>query len=191
MKKLIYTFLAVSIIFSACEEEDVVPANTNNNNTGNNTYSGPKTYVPDDGFEQYLIDAGYDDVIDDSVLTANINTIGSFSITPNTVSDLTGIEDFTALYNLYCPDNQVTYLDLSNNTALHTINIRDNNLYYLDLRNGRSQNGGVPMNVIAAFNQNLTCVSVDDVAWANQWFLEANQGVYYFYPEPIFSTNCN
>jgi len=36
MKKLLYTLLAVSIIFSSCEEEDVAPANTNNN-TGNNT----------------------------------------------------------------------------------------------------------------------------------------------------------
>jgi hypothetical protein len=35
MKKLLYTFLAVSIIFSACEEEDAAPANTNNNNSGN------------------------------------------------------------------------------------------------------------------------------------------------------------
>ena len=31
MKKLLYTFLAISIIFSACEEEVVAP-NTNNNN---------------------------------------------------------------------------------------------------------------------------------------------------------------
>ena len=31
MKKLLYTFLAVSIIFSACEEEDATPSNTNNN----------------------------------------------------------------------------------------------------------------------------------------------------------------
>ena len=35
MKKLLYTLLAVSIIFSACEEEDIAPANTNNN--GNNS----------------------------------------------------------------------------------------------------------------------------------------------------------
>jgi hypothetical protein len=32
MKKLLYTLLAVSIIFSACEEEDAAPTNTNNNN---------------------------------------------------------------------------------------------------------------------------------------------------------------
>jgi len=34
MKKLIYTFLAVSVILSACKKEDDSPANTNNN--GNN-----------------------------------------------------------------------------------------------------------------------------------------------------------
>ena len=40
MKKLIYTFLAVSIIFSGCEEDTPLPAannNTNNNNSGNST----------------------------------------------------------------------------------------------------------------------------------------------------------
>ena len=37
MKKLLYTLLAVSIIFSACEEEDAAPTNTNNNNNNNNS----------------------------------------------------------------------------------------------------------------------------------------------------------
>ena len=31
MKKLLYTLLAVSLIFSACEEEDATPINNNNN----------------------------------------------------------------------------------------------------------------------------------------------------------------
>ena len=31
MKKLIYTLLAVSIIFSACEKEEETPTNNNNN----------------------------------------------------------------------------------------------------------------------------------------------------------------
>jgi hypothetical protein len=33
MKKLLHTLLAVSIIFSACEEEDELPSNSNNNST--------------------------------------------------------------------------------------------------------------------------------------------------------------
>ena len=31
------------------------------------------TYVPDDNFEQRLIDLGYDDTLDDFVLTQNIS----------------------------------------------------------------------------------------------------------------------
>tara|TARA_B110000967_G_scaffold12922_1_gene12485 strand:+ start:42 stop:632 length:591 start_codon:yes stop_codon:yes gene_type:complete len=38
MKQLLYTLLAVSIIFSACEKEEEEPTNnTNNNNSGNTT----------------------------------------------------------------------------------------------------------------------------------------------------------
>jgi len=37
MKKLLYTLLAVSIIFSACKKEDEEPTNSGNNNTGNTT----------------------------------------------------------------------------------------------------------------------------------------------------------
>ena len=33
MKQIFYTLLAVSIIFSTCKKEDLVPANTNNNNS--------------------------------------------------------------------------------------------------------------------------------------------------------------
>ena len=36
---------------------------------------GQLTYVPDDNFEQELINLGYDNVLDDYVLTANINTV--------------------------------------------------------------------------------------------------------------------
>lgn len=33
---------------------------------------GQQTFIPDDNFEQELINLGYDDVLDDSVITANI-----------------------------------------------------------------------------------------------------------------------
>ena len=38
MKKLLYTLLAVSIIFSACKKEDEEPTNTGNNNNGAATF---------------------------------------------------------------------------------------------------------------------------------------------------------
>ncbi|MDA9808644.1 hypothetical protein N9B89_04605, partial [Flavobacteriales bacterium] len=34
-----------------------------------------QTYVPDDNFEQALIDLGYDNVLDDSVFTSNIDVV--------------------------------------------------------------------------------------------------------------------
>ena len=51
------------------------------------------TYVPDDNFEQKLINLGYDDVLDDYVITANINTVEELDVNDENISDLTGIED--------------------------------------------------------------------------------------------------
>ena len=51
MKKLLYTLLAVSIIFSACKKEDEEPTNSGNNNTGNNNSNGI-TFVKQYGFGQ-------------------------------------------------------------------------------------------------------------------------------------------
>jgi Leucine-rich repeat (LRR) protein len=93
------------------------------------------TYVPDDNFEQELISLGYDDVLDDYVLTNNINTITSLNLSGKSVSDLTGIEDFTSLIVLYCEDNNLSTLDISNNTALRNLYCSNNNLSTIDISN--------------------------------------------------------
>ena len=41
---------------------------------------GQLTYVPDDNFEQALINLGYDNVLDDYVTTSNINTVTYLSV---------------------------------------------------------------------------------------------------------------
>lgn len=51
------------------------------------------------------------------------------------ISDLTGIEAFTALDVLNCGNNQLTSLDLSNNTALTLLNCFNNQLSSLDVSN--------------------------------------------------------
>ena len=78
-----------------------------------------KTYVPDDNFEQALIDLGYDDALDDSVLTANISSVTTLNVSNDSISDLTGIENFTALTTLYCGGNALDSLDVSSNTAIN------------------------------------------------------------------------
>ena len=52
------------------------------------------TYVPDDNFEQALINLGYDNVLDDYVLMSSIDTVISLLVFNQNISDLTGIEDF-------------------------------------------------------------------------------------------------
>ncbi|MCH2651242.1 MAG: right-handed parallel beta-helix repeat-containing protein, partial [Candidatus Marinimicrobia bacterium] len=93
------------------------------------------TYVPDDNFEQALIDLGYDDVLDDSVATASIYNVTDLNVPDREISDLTGIEDFTALEMLFCHSNQLTSLDVSNNTALVRLDCGRNQLTSLDVSN--------------------------------------------------------
>ena len=59
--------------------------------------------MPDDNFEQALIDLGYDTgAPDDSVPTANINTVLSLNVNSKNISDLTGIAAFASLVSLDC-----------------------------------------------------------------------------------------
>ena len=74
---------------------------------------GQQTYVPDDNFEQALINLGYDNVLDDSVATASIDTVTFLDVSNQNISDLTGIEDFTNLTELLVTVNQLTILDIS------------------------------------------------------------------------------
>ena len=71
------------------------------------------TYVPDDNFEQQLIDLGYDDILDNYVLTENINQITNLELllgapvdpdlegTHNRIQNITGLEDFISLSDLH------------------------------------------------------------------------------------------
>ena len=49
------------------------------------------------------------------------------------ISDLTGIQSFTALTSLECGGNQLTYLDVSQNTALTSLDCGGNKLTDLDV----------------------------------------------------------
>jgi len=96
-------------------------------------YSEIYTYLNDVNFEQALIEFGYDNVLDGRVITDNIDTVTYLNLAYRFISDLTGIEDFTALTSLRCNGNQLTSLDLSNNTALTNLVCRNNQLTSLDV----------------------------------------------------------
>ena len=121
------------------------------------------TYVPDDNFEQALINLGVDSVIDDYVYTASIDTVTVLYVNNKNISDLSGIEDFISLRELFCYTNQITTLDLSNNSQLFEVSCGSNDLSYINLKNGN--NSGLRY-FMSMNNPNLTCVDVDDVTWA-------------------------
>ena len=75
---------------------------------------------------------GYDNVLDDSVLTANIDTAlgpslgalgwGSFNPALHP-TDLTGLEDFSSLTHFFCNRCPITNIDVSNNTSLKYLSL--------------------------------------------------------------------
>ena len=84
---------------------------------------GQYTSIPDQNFEKALIDFGYDDVIDGKVLTVNINSIDSLFLKDKSISDLIGVEAFTALKYLNCYDNPLTSLDLTKNNCFNLFRV--------------------------------------------------------------------
>ncbi len=80
------------------------------------------TLIPDTNFENHLISQGFDSgVLDGMVLTTNIDTITHLYIMGNgfnQITDLTGIEDFTALTDLNCKSNDLISLSFTQNLNL-------------------------------------------------------------------------
>ena len=136
-----------------------------NCNYSNNCNS--RTAIPDLAFEVTLQQLGYDKygfIPDGYVSTAVIETVEYLNISywlfgVGTITDLTGIEDFSALDTLIinghglvnldfsnnailsylnCTDNELVNLDVSNNTNLSYLNCADNELVNLDVSNKAS-----------------------------------------------------
>lgn len=92
------------------------------------------TVIPDANFEAALITLGHDTGIPDGVIpTANINSLIVLDVSSKNISDLTGIEDFTALVELGCSGNQLTSLNITQNLNLAYLYCDYNNLTNLDV----------------------------------------------------------
>ncbi len=138
------------------------------------------TYVPDDNFEQRLINLGYDFNLDDYVETSSIDTVTYLDIPNQGISDVTGLEAFVSLRYLFCQSNEISVLDLHNLSQLFEVNCASNQLVSVDVRNGNNS-GLWYWNSMG--NSSLNCIDVDDVlyadyAWATDSWTQ-------------FSNNCN
>jgi len=154
------------------DSNDACPNSPSGETVDANGCSNPnagKTYVPDDNFEQALIDLGYDDLLDDYVLTNKINTIITLEINDRGISDLTGIEDFTSLRNLWCTNNLLTGVNLSNSSNLEVLAIRYNQLTSLNLLNNLN------LVTLVANNNQLTSLDISKNSMLDYLNIEANQ----------------
>lgn len=94
----------------------------------------PQTLIPDANFERKLIYLGIDSgAVDGKVSTSKIAAVTTLDISGGSITNLTGIQDFTALQVLNCSGNQLTTLDFSKNTALKTLVCYSNKLTALDV----------------------------------------------------------
>lgn len=95
------------------------------------------TAIPDPNFEQALIDLGIDSdgIINGQVLTSDIENVIGLIIFNKGISDLTGIEGFTALEELNVGGNQLSSVNLTNNLNLKHLNVGGNQLSNIDLSN--------------------------------------------------------
>lgn len=101
-----------------------------NSYTGLTTDTCEDIFIPDNVFEQKLIDMGYDNRLDDYVSLSTIEPIVSLNLHSAQINSLQGIEGFKSLEHLYCGNNYITELDISNNLNLVTVNTYPNT--YLD-----------------------------------------------------------
>ncbi len=102
--------------------------------------------ITDANFEQLLIDLGYDDTLDGAVAKENIDTVTILDISSRNISDLKGIEAFTALEAFTSANNLLTSLDLSSNLNLDQVFVNNNEqLITLNLKNGNNRSSNTVM----------------------------------------------
>ncbi|MFC0777836.1 T9SS type A sorting domain-containing protein [Flavobacterium sp. HJSW_4] len=136
------------------------------------------TKIPDVEFEKKLISLGLDSgATDGQVLTSNIKTVKSLTLDTRVISDLTGIQDFTALETLVAKGATYLYptaesdgilktLDVSKNINLLSLDCSVNKLTSLDISNNPKLNylncgENKITSINTANNPNLWLLSVD------------------------------
>ena len=96
------------------------------------------TYIPDDVFEQTLIDLGYDSgPLNNYVKTESLDKVTYLDISNKKINDLTGIEDFLNLQTLIYDDSLLKILkETKKNTFIKLVN-KNNSFNEFDVsRNG-------------------------------------------------------
>ena len=97
-------------------------------------------YIPDNNFEQKLIDLGYDDLIDNYVLSSAVSNIEELDISDSSaidelkIIDITGINDFSSLKTLIANNQNINVdFELNNLSELEYLSLKNNSISYIDV----------------------------------------------------------
>ena len=90
----------------------------------------------------------------DDISQEKINATTQIYVSDKSISDLKGIEHFTALTTLYCDYNQLTTLDVSKNTTLTKLDCYNNQLTALDVSKNTA------LTSLECYNNQLTALDV-------------------------------
>ena len=132
-------------------------------------YGLSTTYIPDAAFRAALILLGVPFDANNRTETINIISITYLDLWSLGITDLTGIEDFTALTELSCDDNQLTSLDLSGNPLLEVLWCTGNQLTSLDL------SGNPLLEELGCENNQLTSLDLSGNPVLEEFYCDSNQ----------------
>ncbi|MDA9670044.1 hypothetical protein N9T61_03760, partial [Flavobacteriaceae bacterium] len=120
------------------------------------TYQQNRTYIPDQNFEQALVDAGYDTTIDNYIDDSSMLSVTQLDLSNKQITDFTGLEEFVNLTDLNLSGNTVSSVPLVNLNQLTTLNLSNTGLTVIDL----SQNSNISSLDLSG-NTGLSCVKVN------------------------------
>jgi len=147
MKYLLTLNLVFALILLGCSSDDMPRA------SGDEDNQPTLTLIPDSAFEQALIDIGVDTEINGSVPTTAIINVTELVFNNKNISSMVGLEDFTALINLWLNDNMLTELNISQNRNLQFVYAENNMLSALDVSGlGVLEKIGMNGNMISSIN---------------------------------------
>ena len=141
----------------------------NSDKTIDATFVCETVNIPDNNFEQALIDLGYDDIIDGKVAKCNIENVTNLDVSYRNIQDLTGIEYFTSLIILNCNNNNLSVLDISQNSAIEVLDCGYNQLNNLDISTN--------LNLIRLFSSNNNLATLNTSSNSNLEIVECNDNI--------------
>jgi len=149
----LWPLLCLALLCGCSSDDDTVQSSDPTSNNNDDPVA-ERTLIPDSAFEQALVDLGFDDVVDGSMLKSSAESVVNLVINELEISSLSGLRDFSNLENLWAQNNNLTSIDLSGNNRLKFVYVDGNDLTSLQVASL-----GI-LEKIGASNNQLTAIDV-------------------------------